>query len=458
MARQGWRRDANGTYIYNEGTNSAAIGMRTSTGNLVISAIQGGGADPTTANQITINPAAGGNITLTPNGDGTTQANTTISMPATTTANVGVIRIDGSRFMHRYNDPRNTFLGANAGNFTLTGVSNTGIGRESLSVLESSTQTTAVGAFSLDALTTGNNNTGVGMAALSELTTGGNNTTVGQFSGGFLNGSNNVLIGSEAGRGYTGTETNNVIVAGNNYGTLGDNNTIRIGNDGLHSGTVQTACYIQGIYGQAPGGTPLAMTIGSNGKIGTTGGTVATSYLTDSGSAVPAAGVLSVLGGTNVNTGGGTSVVTVNLDDAIEVTSVSFDSGTNVLDTFVDDTAWTPALEFGGASVDMTYSTQTGKYSRIGDMVIFSLSIVLTAKGSSTGNCRIDGLPLNPALTTPVNIRWGTLTYTNQLVAYLTTAGEIQIATTVSAGTSTRLTDNEFDDNSFVQITGCYLI
>lgn len=56
--------------------------------------------------------------------------------------------------------------------------------------------------------------------------------------------------------------------------------------------------------------------------------------------------------------------------------------------------SWTPALKFGGASVGMTYSTQTGTYCRIGKNVIAEFSIALTAKGSSTGAATITGIPV----------------------------------------------------------------
>lgn len=56
-------------------------------------------------------------------------------------------------------------------------------------------------------------------------------------------------------------------------------------------------------------------------------GTLPIQFDTDSGSAVPAAGVLDILGGTLLNTSGATNVVTINADDNV-VGSVGTDSGT----------------------------------------------------------------------------------------------------------------------------------
>lgn len=56
--------------------------------------------------------------------------------------------------------------------------------------------------------------------------------------------------------------------------------------------------------------------------------------------------------------------------------------------------SWTPALQFGGAAVDMTYGTQVGRYQLDGNVVTCSFTIILTEKGSSTGSATIAGLPL----------------------------------------------------------------
>jgi hypothetical protein len=54
---------------------------------------------------------------------------------------------------------------------------------------------------------------------------------------------------------------------------------------------------------------------------------------------------------------------------------------------------FTPAINFGGASVGVTYSSQAGSYTKIGNRVFFNLVVVLTSKGSSTGTLAITGLP-----------------------------------------------------------------
>jgi hypothetical protein len=69
----------------------------------------------------------------------------------------------------------------------------------------------------------------------------------------------------------------------------------------------------------------------------------------------------------------------------------------NTLDDY-EEGVWTPALQFGGAAVGMTYaSTPVGRYTKIGRTVFATGTLVLTAKGSSTGAATIAGLPFTSA-------------------------------------------------------------
>lgn len=59
-----------------------------------------------------------------------------------------------------------------------------------------------------------------------------------------------------------------------------------------------------------------------------------------------------------------------------------------------EEGTWTPALNFGGNAVGVTYAaTPIGRYTRIGRTVFATGSLTLTAKGSSTGAATIAGLP-----------------------------------------------------------------
>lgn len=124
---------------------------------------------------------------------------------------------------------RNTFIGLSAGNSSYTGSKNTGVGYNTL-----------------HAITSGTFNAAFGGGALTTLTTGTGNMVLGQGALQTANGSYNVGIGYTVGINYTGTESSNILIQ--NEGVLGENNVIRIGNQGTGN-TQQNVCYIAGIEG-----------------------------------------------------------------------------------------------------------------------------------------------------------------------------------------------------------------
>lgn len=63
-------------------------------------------------------------------------------------------------------------------------------------------------------------------------------------------------------------------------------------------------------------------------------------------------------------------------------------------DTYVRGT-FTPSLFFGAlVTTGITYASQVGDYVQVGNCIFFNLRIVLTSKGSATGQAGIDGLPV----------------------------------------------------------------
>lgn len=50
-----------------------------------------------------------------------------------------------------------------------------------------------------------------------------------------------------------------------------------------------------------------------------------------------------------------------------------------------------PTLKFGGAATGITYTTDTGQYIQIGSFVSLNIDVLLTSKGSATGDATITG-------------------------------------------------------------------
>ena len=142
--------------------------------------------------------------------------------------------------------------------------------------------------------------------------------------------------------------------------------------------------------------------------------------------------------------------------DNVYADGVTFDDGTNILSNFTGNTAWTPVLTFGGASVGITYDTQTGVYFSIGGMNFFRVSINLSSKGTSTGTAIITGIPVTAINGTfPCCLQCDNITFTDGIIARIQLTN-IYISNLTSGGSRVDLTNTAFVNNSVMIITGFY--
>jgi hypothetical protein len=167
----------------------------------------------------------------------------------------------------------NTFLGLNAGNFTMTGDENTGLGHGALSSNTTGDHNTATGNNALGTNNIGVFNTASGTGALGSNTSGQRNTATGTGALGtnvlgnfntatgstaLLNttGSSNIGIGFGAGSSLT-TGSNDICIG--NSGVAGESGTIRIGD-------VQTVTFLAGVNGTGVTGVPVL--VSGTGQLG----------------------------------------------------------------------------------------------------------------------------------------------------------------------------------------------
>jgi len=154
--------------------------------------------------------------------------------------------------------------------------------------------------------------------------------------------------------------------------------------------------------------------------------------------------------------------VTIGVGD-IKVTGankgISFADNGDVLDIYRDSESFTPVVTFGGGSTGVTYSTQAGRYTRIGNMVMFNIAIVLTSKGTDTGVFSITGLPFSVATT-------NSLAPTSHRLSYITTGATwlysavngsaVLVYAASSGGLQTPISNTNVADNSQFYIQGTY--
>lgn len=156
-------------------------------------------ASPTFTGTVTATAFSGNGSGLTGVTASSTATTANFDIPSTNGAgSQGVITQGGSRLIHTFGT-NNFFAGPSAGNFTMTGVSNIGIGNRALFSNTTGVGNTASGYAALNSNTTGYNNTASGQNALYSNTIGNNNTASG-INALLLNrtGSQNVAIGNSA--------------------------------------------------------------------------------------------------------------------------------------------------------------------------------------------------------------------------------------------------------------------
>lgn len=205
-------------------------------------------------------PSFGGTVTaatgMTITANDLTITSGNLLLPSTTSTD-GQIKFNSDRMIHMYGNATdyNFFIGKNCGNTSLTtGTAkyNNGWGINTLSALTTGNRNLAFGSSALNLLTTGTYNCGFGNNTLDSLTTG----------------SYNYAFGYNGGGNYTGSDSSNLCLG--NSGTVGDNNTLRIGTQGTGNGQQDTT-FIAGTYGVTPtGGNDGTVIIDSNGQLGST--------------------------------------------------------------------------------------------------------------------------------------------------------------------------------------------
>jgi hypothetical protein len=134
----------------------------------------------------------------------------------------------------------------------------------------------------------------------------------------------------------------------------------------------------------------------------------------------------------------------------------------NNLDDYEEGT-WTMGITFDGASTGITYSQNSGLYTKIGRQVTVSGVVTLTNKGTSTGIARLTGLPFtigNSAGNQSAPSIWcQNITFLNQFVSESQNGStNIYIEQASNLGVVTILTDANFSNSSTIIISYSYFV
>lgn len=142
------------------------------------------------------------------------------------------------------------------------------------------------------------------------------------------------------------------------------------------------------------------------------------------------------------------------------VTSITLGGG-SALGTYINST-FTPVVQFGGGSTGITYTTQSGKYVQIGQIVHFEILIVLSSKGSSSGSMTITGMPVASAgpPTFPAYIAVGVTApaSTTYSIAQISTTTLSILGINGATNGAAAYTDTNVGNNTQFFINGTYFV
>jgi hypothetical protein len=124
-----------------------------------------------------------------------------------------------------------------------------------------------------------------------------------------------------------------------------------------------------------------------------------------------------------------------------------------------EEGTFTPTIDFGGGTTGITYSQQVGIYTKTGRNVSFSIWIVLSSKGSSTGVLSINALPFTSNANVSTSIFADSFGATiNSLSMYIGASGTTIFPYKFALGAITRLTDADLTNSSNMMIAGNYSV
>ena len=134
----------------------------------------------------------------------------------------------------------------------------------------------------------------------------------------------------------------------------------------------------------------------------------------------------------------------------------------NNLDDYEEGT-WTMGVSFGGGTTGITYSNNTGTYTKVGRQVTVNGYMLLSSKGSSTGNVLLTGLPFtipNSSNNLSTASFWlNSITFLNQHQGVgLVNSTNIEFWQITNLGAASVLNNTNFANNSEVIVNFTYFV
>ena len=134
----------------------------------------------------------------------------------------------------------------------------------------------------------------------------------------------------------------------------------------------------------------------------------------------------------------------------------------NALDDYEEGT-WTMGVSFGGASVGVTTTANTGTYTKIGRQVTVNGYLKLSSKGSSTGIAFLTGLPFTVGNTAAnfgaASLWFDVISYANQFQGrFNQNLNYIELEEITILGVTSNLTNADFADSGGIMVSATYFV
>jgi hypothetical protein len=242
------------------------------------------------------------------------------------------------------------------------------------------------------------------------------------------------------------------------------------GNVGIGTSTPQSTLDVRKLSTNLGTTSELGLLISNTGVLGQYA-QIGFGYSESTCAAVIAGVITSPSGATTSNlvfatrsgTGGATAPVERMRVTADGLTFNGDTAAANALDDYEEGT-WTMGIAFNNGATGVTYSSNTGRYTKIGRQVSVVGYLALTNKGSSTGNATITGLPFtigagasNYSAASISNLANVTFADFPQLRGEIGTTNILFLETS-NAGALSALSDGDFANNSEVMISFTYFV
>ena len=142
--------------------------------------------------------------------------------------------------------------------------------------------------------------------------------------------------------------------------------------------------------------------------------------------------------------------------------TASASSDANTLDDYEEGT-FTPTFDFSSGAGTLTYSDQVGRYTKVGSVVTVQALLVVSAKGTASGNISLD-LPFTAAASVygAASLTWNGITYSANSYTIVGQIGNntvnLDFYNEPSGGSKTSLTASQCNSSFEIIFTVTYRV